>query len=256
MTPLSGSFCGRAIPRPGSVTLPGRPAFPWGQAATTSRANRGCFTLSCNVPWGPILRTGSSSALSRMIVLRSGQPLDPRPGGDGRRLCGKHLPGRVGIFLSESAVRYLCPAGPVRRGLSFHRKNPLVFPSRTAYYRESFFAMTEFIRKFQACGQLRTTEDPELTTALILEPLSRWAMDVRWRPLRPGTSRRSGPRRYVWTTCRTPTPGVDRSPVPPCFCETERRTSPLWCRPPEGLPQALPETQQRPYLPENGAGYR
>lgn len=144
-------------------------------------------------------------------------------------------------------------------GCLFIGKNPLVFPSRTAYYRhyrESFFAMTEFIRKFQACGQLRTTEDPELTTALILEPLSRWAMDVRWRPLRPGTSRRSGPRRYVWTTCRPPTPGVDRSPVPPCFCETGRRTSPLWCRPPEGLPQALPETQQGPYLPENGAGYR
>lgn len=213
------------------------------------------FILQCAV--GPDFTDREfQRALSRMIVLRSGQPLDPRPGGDGRRLCGKHLPGRVGIFLSESAVRYLCPAGPVRRGLSFHRKNPLVFPSRTAYYRESFFAMTEFIRKFQACGQLRTTEDPELTTALILEPLSRWAMDVRWRPLRPGTSRRSGPRRYVWTTCRTPTPGVDRSPVPPCFCETERRTSPLWCRPPEGLPQALPETQQRPYLPENGAGYR
>lgn len=69
-------------------------------------------------------------------------------------------------------------------GCLFIEKNPLVFPALTAYYRhyrENFFAtMTEYLRKLQECGQLRTLEDPELTAVLILEQLSWWAMDVRW----------------------------------------------------------------------------
>lgn len=69
-------------------------------------------------------------------------------------------------------------------GCLFIEKNPLVFPTLTAYYRhyrENFFTvMAEYLRKLQACGQLRALEDPELTAVLILEQLSWWAMDVRW----------------------------------------------------------------------------
>lgn len=74
-------------------------------------------------------------------------------------------------------------------GCLFLEKNGFDFPRLAQHYRayrKAFFqTMVEYLRAFEARGDLRPVEDWELTTMLIVETLSWWAMDVRYTAFEP-----------------------------------------------------------------------
>ncbi len=69
-------------------------------------------------------------------------------------------------------------------GCLFIEKNQYDFPflaSQYKAYRKQFFcAMTSYIQAFIANGTVRHIDDVELTTLLIIEILTWWAMDMRY----------------------------------------------------------------------------
>lgn len=69
-------------------------------------------------------------------------------------------------------------------GCLFIEKNQYEFPRLAAQYRayrgRFFAAMTDYLAAFTARGEIRPVEDAELTTVLIVEMLTWWAMDVRY----------------------------------------------------------------------------
>lgn len=69
-------------------------------------------------------------------------------------------------------------------GCLFIEKNQLDFPKLAAAYRtyrQSFLdTMTQYLSAFIAQGSIRPLEQLPLTTTLIIEMLSWWAMDVRY----------------------------------------------------------------------------
>ena len=74
-------------------------------------------------------------------------------------------------------------------GCLFLEKNGFDFPRLAQHYRayrKAFFqTMMEYLQAFEARGDLRPVEDWELTTMLIVETLSWWAMDVRYTAFEP-----------------------------------------------------------------------
>lgn len=74
-------------------------------------------------------------------------------------------------------------------GCLFLEKNGFDFPRLAQHYRayrKAFFrTMVEYLQAFEARGDLRPVEDWELTTMLIVETLSWWAMDVRYTAFEP-----------------------------------------------------------------------
>lgn len=69
-------------------------------------------------------------------------------------------------------------------GCLFIEKNQFEFPFLSEHYkayRKRFFAaMTDYITAFIANGSVRNMENVELTTLLIVEILTWWAMDIRY----------------------------------------------------------------------------
>lgn len=69
-------------------------------------------------------------------------------------------------------------------GCLFIEKNQVDFPVLAAHYRayrtKFLETMGQYLRMFIENGTVRPVENPELTTALIVELLSWWAMDVRY----------------------------------------------------------------------------
>lgn len=69
-------------------------------------------------------------------------------------------------------------------GCLFIEKNQFDFPNLAqpyiAYRKQFLAAMTHYIRAFIDQGTVRSLEHPELTTILIIEILSWWAMDIRY----------------------------------------------------------------------------
>ena len=69
-------------------------------------------------------------------------------------------------------------------GCLFIEKNQYDFPYLAKYYkkyREEFLAvMGQYLQAFVEKGQVRMLDDIALTTMLIVEILSWWAMDMRW----------------------------------------------------------------------------
>lgn len=69
-------------------------------------------------------------------------------------------------------------------GCLFIEKNPLDFQNLTRHYlayRARFQeTMMRYVRGFMAQGTVRPLEHPELSTTLMIELLSWWAMDVRY----------------------------------------------------------------------------
>lgn len=69
-------------------------------------------------------------------------------------------------------------------GCLFIEKNQFDFPYLAAAYKKSrqrfHQTMTAYLNAFVAAGTVRPLEDPALTTILIVELLSWWAMDMRY----------------------------------------------------------------------------
>ena len=69
-------------------------------------------------------------------------------------------------------------------GCLFIEKNQFDFPALARDYREYrkrfFTAMTDYLTFFMEKGMIRPLENRELTTALIVEQLAWWAMDMRY----------------------------------------------------------------------------